>query len=165
MTFDIITQIIIILGIFNFIMLIATHVAVHKLRELIGPASNRRYGYQPDMSITERESDDLGRTSAWAAGSYTGYVNITAIFPLLGILGTVLSLMQISGTEELSTNFSMALTTTAAGLICAMAFKLFDSTISSRLDRALDEADYIIHQHDKEKEKTNAPKAETRYRH
>ncbi|MCM1164421.1 MAG: hypothetical protein NC401_00245 [Ruminococcus sp.] len=41
--------------------------------------------------------------------------------------------------------------TTFQGLVCAIGFKIADSFITARLDRALDEADYLVHEHDKEK--------------
>lgn len=165
MNLDGITALIIIVGIVNVVILILTHISVNKLRNIIYPHGDRRNGVQIDLLITDEESTELGRASALAASLYTWYTNITAIFPLLGIFGTVVSLMQISETAGLSANFSMALKTTAAGLIFAMFFKALDSTVSSRLDRALDEADYLIHQHDEEKRKNYAPQAETGYRY
>ena len=165
MNFDSITILIIIVGIVNVVIFVLAHIFVNKLKNVIYPHGDRRNGVQIDLLITDDESKELGTTSSWASLFYTWYTNITAIFPLLGILGTVISLMQVSGTDGLSVNFSMALRTTAAGLVCAMIFKALDSTVSSRLDRALDEADYLIHQHDEEKRTKYAPQTETEHRH
>lgn len=66
---------------------------------------------------------------------YIMYINITAIFPLMGILGTVLSLIAI--TEDLSnvtSNFFAALTSTFWGLVFSIIFKLLDGIISSKIE-------------------------------
>ncbi|MDE7229761.1 MAG: MotA/TolQ/ExbB proton channel family protein [Oscillospiraceae bacterium] len=122
------------------------------LERMIYPKTNRRDGVLAELSITEGESLKLRESTCRASMWYSLFVNITAVFPLLGILGTVMSLMNLSGTDDLSANFSSALLTTFLGLIAAIFFKLIDAWISSRLDRALEEADYIIHQHDKEQQ-------------
>lgn len=139
--------------------------SIDRLNEIVHPKNDRRIGMQTKMSISADELDNLINLSDDAASKYTWFVNITAIFPLLGILGTVLALMNSSGTENLSANFSMALWTTFLGLVCAIICKLFDSGISSKLDRALDEADYLIHKHDEEKRELYAAQADAEYCH
>lgn len=167
MSFDLITKIIISVGVINTIVFFATHISVNHLRNLINPKGDRRNGVQVRLKITDEESNKLCKTSFWASGLYTFYSNITAIFPLLGILGTVWALMQLNstGAENISINFSVALNTTFAGLICAIIFKSVDFTVSPRLDHALDDADYLIKQHDEEKRKEYATPAETGYHH
>ena len=165
MSIDPITLIIVIIGIVNAIVYGFASSKIKHLDGIVHPKSDRRIGMQASMSITDDDYAQLSRFSDSAARSYTLFTNITAIFPLLGIFGTVVSLMKSSGTDDLSVNFSMALRTTAAGLIAAMIFKFFDSFISSTLDRALDEADYLIHEHDEEKRKRYAAQAEAGYRH
>ena len=160
MSIDPITLIIVIIGIVNAIVYRFAFSKIKHLDGIVHPKSDRRIGMQASMSITDDDYAQLSRFSDSAARSYTLFTNITAIFPLLGIFGTV-----VSGTDDLSVNFSMALMTTAAGLIAAMIFKFLDSFISSTLDRALDEADYLIHEHDEEKRKRYAAQAEAGYRH
>lgn len=165
MTLDLITCIIVVLFVINLVILIIAAIKIRRLDEIVHPKSDRRIGQQANMSITDDDCANLNRASGAASFLYTLYANITAIFPLLGILGTVASLMHLSGTEEIADNFFMALMTTAAGLVAAMIFKFLDSFISSTLDRALDEADYLIHEHDNEKRKSHAPQTETGYRY
>ena len=109
--------------------------------------------------------NELITSSDSAARWYAGYANLTAIFPLMGILGTVCSLIGLSPGVDTSSNFFNALDTTIFGLIFAIGFKVADSFISPHLDRALDEADYRIHKLTQEEGKDYATQAEARYRH
>jgi len=64
------------------------------------------------------------------------FSSITNIFPLLGILGTIISLIRLvtfSG-SEIIINFSTALTSTFWGLIGAIIFKAIGGVIHSRID-------------------------------
>ena len=77
---------------------------------------------------------------------YSLYANITAIFPLLGIIGTVASLVRISENVDMMDNLMVALTTTLLGVFFAILFKAFDALISGKLEDILDDADFFIHQ-------------------
>ena len=160
-----ITPIIIIFAIINLIVWRVTNKAIKLLKKTNHPEANIRAGQQAEMKITGSLIDDLNKNSISAMKSYTWYANITAIFPLLGIFGTVVSLMNLSGSNDISANFAAALSTTFWGLVFAVIFKLADSPISAELERALDDADYLIHQYDEEKRMNYAAQAETRYRH
>ena len=148
---DFITVLIVILGIVNGFVYYITWRLIGSLQKLVHPKADRRNGIKADLAITAEESAALSRSSDRASFFYTLFLNITAVFPLMGILGTVWSLMKLTGADDISANFGMALHTTLWGLIFAIIFKLADSLISPKLDRALDEADYLIHEHDKEK--------------
>lgn len=152
-------------AIFNIYEWRKTKHSITKLVEINHPEANIRTGCQPDMTITDKRANELGKFSKSASKKYTLYTNITAIFPLLGILGTVISLMNLTTTNDMSANFSTALGTTLFGLICAIGFKIADSGLSADLERALDDADYLIHQHDEEKRMQYAPQTETGHRH
>lgn len=63
---------------------------------------------------------------------YTLFITLISIFPLLGMLGTVLALLglDMSSAEAISSaknNFFSALTSTAWGLIFAVAFKIVNA--------------------------------------
>ncbi len=148
---DFITVLIIIMGIANGGIYYVTWRSITSLQRLVHPKADRRNGISADLSLSAEECAALGKSSDRASFFYTLFLNITAVFPLLGILGTVWSLMKLSGADDISASFGMALRTTLVGLIFAIVYKLADSLISPRLDRALDEADYLIHQHDLEK--------------
>lgn len=160
-----ITPVIWIMAVINLLILWLTRIKIKKLDEIVHPQNDRRIGMQAEMSITDSNCAELSKSSDKAALYYTLYANITAIFPLLGIFGTVCSLMGLSGADTVSNSFFIALDTTVWGLIFAMIFKLFDSFVSSKLDRALDEADYLIHSHDEEKRIQYATQTEARYHH
>lgn len=67
---------------------------------------------------------------------YALYINVTTIFPLLGMLGTVWALIPMVntiGTTDTS-NFFSALTSTFWGIVAAIIFKALDSTISYKID-------------------------------
>ena len=72
-----------------------------------------------------------GRTSR----AYALFANMTAIFPLLGILGTVIALLSMTGDlAAMETNFLAALTSTFWGLIASIIFKFLDSFISYKAE-------------------------------
>ncbi len=131
------------------------------LEQTVYPKNNRRDGIMAEMAVTDKDCQILRDSGGRASMAYSFFANITAVFPLLGILGTVVSLMNLSGTDDLSANFSSALLTTFMGLVAAIIFKLMDAGISPRLDRALEESDYLIHQHDKERRSTQCVENET----
>lgn len=67
---------------------------------------------------------------------YQFFVNITDILPLMGILGTVISLLQLQlfETEAITLNFSSALTSTFWGLVGAIICKILEGTLSPRVE-------------------------------
>ncbi|MBR3036710.1 MAG: MotA/TolQ/ExbB proton channel family protein [Lachnospiraceae bacterium] len=88
----------------------------------------------PEMFDTAEE-EEIIRLRKRSESLYAVFVNVTAIFPLLGILGTVLSLIPlVSQMAEFETNFFAALTSTFWGLIFAIIFKLLDGFLSARMD-------------------------------
>ena len=94
------------------------------------PTANR----DPDKLRTEVAEPDLEglvKLRTAAERLYALFVTLTSIFPLLGILGTVLSLLpMVSDLGNLQTNFFAALTSTFWGLIFSIAFKLCDGYLS-----------------------------------
>ena len=66
---------------------------------------------------------------------YSLFANVTSIFPLLGILGTVVSLLpMVSNLSDMQTNFFAALTSTFWGLVFAILFKFLDGFLASRME-------------------------------
>ena len=63
---------------------------------------------------------------------YSIFINITGVFPLLGILGTVVSLLpMVANLADMQQNFFAALTSTFWGLVFAIVFKLLDGFLLS----------------------------------
>lgn len=79
--------------------------------------------------------EDFVRMREKEESVYALFTNLTAIFPLLGILGTVISLLpMVMSMSNLTDNFFAALTSTFWGLIFAIGFKLCDAFLSSRIE-------------------------------
>ena len=70
-----------------------------------------------------------------AESVYAVFTNLTAIFPLMGILGTVISLLpMVADMANVQTNFFTALTSTFWGLVFAIAFKICDAFLTARME-------------------------------
>lgn len=100
--------------------------------------------FVPDGDGSRKEADDdisgLRETDIVTMRKQTGslysvFVNLTGIFPLLGILGTVTSLLGlVADTSDITGNFYGALTSTFWGLIFAIIFKFLDGIISAKIE-------------------------------
>lgn len=100
--------------------------------------------FVPDSDISQQEAfsdiSELRETEIvnmrnHTGGLYSVFVNLTGIFPLLGILGTVTSLLSlVSDTSDVTGNFYGALTSTFWGLVFAIIFKFLDGIISAKIE-------------------------------
>ena len=100
--------------------------------------------FVPDGNSSRREADSdmsgLRETELVSMRNHTGklysiFVNLTGIFPLLGILGTVVSLLgMVSDSADVTGNFYGALTSTFWGLVFAIIFKFLDGIVSSQIE-------------------------------
>ena len=100
--------------------------------------------FVPDGGISRRQADKdisgLREQDVVAMRNHTGrlyslFVNLTGIFPLLGILGTVISLLGlVSDNTNVTGNFYGALTSTFWGLVFAIIFKFLDGVVSSKIE-------------------------------
>ncbi len=92
----------------------------------------------PEQVAAEMSTVDEERIVALRKHSedlYSLFANVTSIFPLLGILGTVVSLLpMVSNLSDMQTNFFAALTSTFWGLVFAILFKFLDGFLASRMD-------------------------------
>ena len=85
--------------------------------------------------ITPASKIGLFESRKRANSLYAVFVNLTGIFPLLGILGTVISLFpMVSNIENIQQNLYVALTSTFWGLIFAIIFKFLDGFLSARIE-------------------------------
>ena len=135
-----IMPVIVVVGIVNAIIFFIVRSKINNLHTLV--QSWTYYGFHGEGTDDVKK---LVESSDSAALWYTLYANISAIFPLMGIFGTVCALLNSSPGSGVTDNFFVALDTTIMGLFFAILCKVADSVISSKLDRALDEADYQIH--------------------
>ena len=87
---------------------------------------------------------------------YVIYENLTAIFPLLGLLGTVVSLIpmvNLIGTETHGAFFA-ALTSTFWGIVAALVFKFLDSFLSYKIDDNEKHMEYLLNPGKREKQES-----------
>lgn len=100
--------------------------------------------FVPDGGASRREADKeisgLREQDIVAMRNHTGklyslFVNLTGIFPLLGILGTVISLLGlVADSTNVTGNFYGALTSTFWGLVFAIIFKFLDGIVSAKIE-------------------------------
>ncbi|MBQ9898679.1 MAG: MotA/TolQ/ExbB proton channel family protein [Ruminococcus sp.] len=100
--------------------------------------------FVPDGETTQLEAEeeiaDIRETDVISMRNHTGklyslFVNLTGIFPLLGILGTVISLLGlVADNTNVTGNFYGALTSTFWGLVFAIIFKFLDGMISAKIE-------------------------------
>jgi len=81
---------------------------------------------------------------------HTIFIAIVSIFPLLGMFGTVIALLNLNigngMTDSIKGNFFSALTSTAWGIVFSVVFKVFDSFVSSKIEYNIDEAKRLSEQ-------------------
>ena len=88
-----------------------------------------------DEQVFSLREEDVIAARDTSGRFYSLFVNITGIFPLLGILGTVVSLLGlVSDMDNVTGNFYGALTSTFWGLIFAIIFKFLDGVISPLIE-------------------------------
>lgn len=87
-------------------------------------------------SIPPTDEEQIVEMRRRAETLYTVFINTTAIFPLLGIFGTVWSLIpMVENLADMQQNFFAALTSTFWGLVFAIVFKLLDGfLLSAKMD-------------------------------
>lgn len=94
----------------------------------------------------ELSAEDLLKYRTSMNKFYAVYTNLTSIFPLLGMLGTVCSLLPMvntTGTGSAGSFFS-ALTSTLWGIVFAMLYKALDATLSYKIDDNEKHVEYYL---------------------
>ena len=107
----------------------------HKLHVTVYGPSRRIDPESVVRTIRDIDEERIVAMRKRSESLYSVFVNVTAIFPLLGILGTVVSLLpMVSEMADMQTNFFAALTSTFWGLVFAILFKLLDGFLSARME-------------------------------
>lgn len=127
---------------------------IKSTEDMFNPKADRVNGVGANMKWSKEEISDLKKYRKKLVERYTWYANITAIFPLLGILGTVAALVTYSN-ETMMDNFMVALSTTLLGVLFAIIFKGIDARISGPLDVIVEDADSVIQDYNGEKRRNN----------
>jgi len=132
--------IIIVLAAINVVVLIMTKSSVKRFDQALhkrNDLSLRRKNEEVVDVVTVEDLRKIKETRTSANRWHTWFVNIITIFPLLGLLGTVMALMNVAsgaGFESIEYSFMMSLTSTFWGMVFAIFFKFFDSSISPDMD-------------------------------
>lgn len=115
--------------------------------------------YEVGDEIAELRENDVLSMRNHMGKLYSLFVNMTGIFPLLGILGTVVSLLSlVSDIQDVTGNFYGALTSTFWGIFFAIIFKLLDGVISPHIEyNEKSVALYLERQRERRREKVNTP--------
>ena len=113
-----------------------------KLHMIVFVPSRRNDPESVSKAIRDIDEEQVVAMRKRSESLYAVFVNVTAVFPLLGILGTVVSLLpMVADMADMQTNFFAALTSTFWGLVFAILFKLLDGFLSARMednDKAVD---------------------------
>ena len=106
-----------------------------KLNLLVFVPSHKHNPEKIARAIREIDEGAIVALRKCSEAFYSIFANVTAIFPLLGILGTVVSLLpMVAELSDMQQNFFAALTSTFWGLVFAILFKLLDGFLSARLE-------------------------------
>ena len=90
----------------------------------------------PSRAEIKRMKTQLRTMRETSEKYYTMFVTLANIFPLMGILGTVISLIpMVQHIDSIQQNFYVALTSTLWGLIFAIVFKLLNGVLLPRIER------------------------------
>lgn len=146
--------IILLFMIINFGLFVWTKREIGKANNMFNPRNDKVNGVSASMEWDNKQISDLKKKRGKMIRGYTLYANITAVFPLLGILGTVAALVTYSA-ETMMDNFMVALGTTLLGVFFAIICKCADSFLSAPLDEFVENADHVIQEYDLEKRHKN----------
>ena len=145
---------IILCAIVNAFCFFLTKSKISKAEEMFNPKNDKVNGVSASMQWNNEQISQLKGIRKKLIKRYTWYANITAILPLLGILGTVAALVT-NYSEIMTENFMIALGTTFLGVLFAIIFKAADAKISGPMDVIVEDADYVIQEYESEKRRGN----------
>lgn len=134
----------------NCIVFWVTLSEIKKVKDMLNPTSDKKNGVSASMKWNATQISALEKMREKMVIYYAWYANITAIFPLLGILGTVAALVTYSDITMMD-NFMVALNTTLLGIFFAILFKAIDAKLSGPLDVTIEDADCVIQEFNREK--------------
>lgn len=105
-------------------------------------ALEKNAGKERRKLTAEELLDKRAKTNKW----YAIYLNLTASFPLMGMLGTVISLIEITNliNETATESFLAALTSTFWGIVAALVFKWLDAKVSYKIEDNEKHMDFIL---------------------
>ncbi|MDE5569398.1 MAG: MotA/TolQ/ExbB proton channel family protein [Ruminococcus sp.] len=101
-----------------------------------------------EKKIKKKSEHEFKRTMYYFLDiPYTVFITLISVFPLLGMLGTVIALLalDLSGeTESLKANFFQALDTTMWGIIFAVIFKIVNAFFQPFIEAQIEKAKNLL---------------------
>ncbi len=140
--------IIIAIAVINVVVYLRTQKALKEVDGMFHPKNDKVNRVSASMQWSKDQIKELKDRRKGLVMKYSWYANITAIFPLLGILGTVAALVTYSDVTMME-NFMVALSTTLLGVLCAIIFKSIDASLSGPMDVIIGDADYVIQEYER----------------
>lgn len=134
----------------NIVFFFKARDSANTLSDMVSPKINQAAWQNIDFSEVARsvmaiDDQDLMDSRARSERWYSWFVNLTAIFPLLGILGTVKSLLpMVADMENMQHNFFAALTSTMWGLIFAIVCKFADAPLAAKIEENDKELELLL---------------------
>ncbi len=118
-------------------------------------ANPKKEHIDPNKPISQTDEDEIIHCQEKMNFWYVLFSNITSIFPLLGMLGTVKSLIGIAGGSETTDMdlFFQALTSTAWGIIFAIICKVSDALVSAKIAANNKDVDVLLERNNAKKQK------------
>jgi len=135
--------VILLFAVANFIFLFITIKQMLKLKNILYPridsASTKKNETHISIKVSTKEDlEKLKKVRDNAVRWYSLFTNFIAIFPLLGLLGTVIALLGVAGGDDYGNvehNFFVALTSTLWGVGCAIVFKVVNALIAPSMEK------------------------------
>ncbi len=101
---------------------------------------------------TENGSVLKKTTYYWLDNLYTVFITIISMFPLMGMLGTVMALINLNSVFEagvsditaIQSEFFLALTSTAWGIIFSLIFKFINSFFQPFIENQIEKAKKVL---------------------
>lgn len=143
-------QSIIAMAVINFIVFCVAIIVIKMSVGMLKPRIDKVNGVDVPMEWSRKEIAKLKNMRKYSVIIYAVYANFTAIFPLLGILGTVAALVK-SSDATMADDFMVALSTTLLGVFFAIIFKVIDAVLSGPLDIFIEDADHVIRENEEKR--------------
>lgn len=116
---------------------------------LLSLISSIYWGHAVSKHFNKTDGNGLQRsTYYWLDISYTVFIATISMFPLFGMLGTVIALIELGGVfqmngadmDAIKPEFFLALTSTAWGIIFSLIFKFINSIIQPFIENQIEKA-------------------------
>ncbi|XJS11625.1 MotA/TolQ/ExbB proton channel family protein [Aerococcaceae bacterium WGS1372] len=110
-----------------------TNILIPKGNVALGKKNQDQLNAHYQLYLNPKGEHEILKQRQKANSQYVLFTNVVAIFPLMGLLGTIISLIPMVGSVDTSL-FYMALTSTFWGIIFAIIFKALNGYLQARME-------------------------------